>query len=88
MYAIEEDYELLKMNNNAEYNSNKLSRINKIKNVIRTEHMNEEEKQSIIEICEQYSEIFHLEGDHLTFTNTPKHDIKLKDNQPPIYLRS
>jgi hypothetical protein len=35
----------------------------------------------------QYSEIFHLEGDHLTFTNAAEHDIKLKDNQPPIYKR-
>jgi hypothetical protein len=40
--------------------------------------MNEKEKQSIIEICEQYSEILHLEGDHLTFTNSPVHDIKFK----------
>jgi hypothetical protein len=72
-------------NNNVECNSNKISRINKIKKLIRTEHMSEEEKQSIIEICEQYSEIFHFEGDHLIFTNAPEHDIKLKDNQTPIY---
>jgi hypothetical protein len=47
--------------------------------------MNKEEKQSIIEIYEQYSEIFHLAGDHITFTNVPEYDIKLKDNQTPIY---
>jgi hypothetical protein len=47
--------------------------------------MNEEEKQSIIEICEQYSEIFHLERNHLIFTNSPEHDIKLKDNPTQIY---
>jgi hypothetical protein len=49
--------------------------------------MNEEEKQSIIEICEQFSEIFHLEEDHLIFTNVPEVDIKLKDNQTPIYKK-
>jgi hypothetical protein len=46
--------------------------------------MNNEGKQSIFGLCEQYSEIFHLEGDKLTFTNATKHEIKLKDNQPSI----
>jgi hypothetical protein len=49
--------------------------------------MNNEEKQSIFELYEQYFEIFHLEGDKLTFTNATKNEIKLKDNQPPIYKR-
>ena len=87
-YDNEEDYELLKINNNNEkYNSNKINRINKIKSLIRSDHMNKEEKQSIIEICEQYSDIFHLEGDHLTFTNAAEHNIKINENQTPIYKR-
>ena len=48
---------------------------------------NSEEKQSIFELCEQYSEIFHLEGDRLTFTNAANYEIKLNGNQPAIYRR-
>lgn len=40
---------------------------------------------SIFKLCEQYSEIFHLEGDTLTFTNAAEHVIKIKENQTPIY---
>jgi len=46
-----------------------------------------DERQSIFEICEQYAEIFHLEGDRLTFTNAAEHVINLNANQPPIYQR-
>jgi hypothetical protein len=49
--------------------------------------MNDEERQSINKICEQYFEIFHLEGDKLTCTHAAMHEIKLNDNQTPIYKR-
>jgi hypothetical protein len=50
--------------------------------------MYEEERLSINKICEQYSEIFHLEGDKLTCTHAAMHEIKLNDIQTPIYKRS
>lgn len=35
----------------------------------------------------QYAGIFHLEGDQLTYTNAMEHEIKLPENQNPIYRR-
>ena len=32
---------------------------------IRTEHLNKEEKKTIEQICEDFNDIFHLEGDIL-----------------------
>lgn len=42
--------------------------------------------ESIFELCKQYSEIFHLKGVRLTFTNASEREIKLKDQQP-VYRR-
>ncbi|KAL4153185.1 hypothetical protein QTP88_001018 [Uroleucon formosanum] len=63
------------------------NRVNKILNLIRNDHMSIEEKKSIFEICEQYAEIFNLEGDQLTFTDATEHVINLNVNQQPIYQR-
>jgi len=68
-------------------NNNKNNRIKKIKQLIRSDHMNNEQRQSILEICEQYQEIFHLSGDTLTYTDTLKHKINIPENQEPIYKR-
>jgi len=46
--------------------------------------MNKEDTGSIFKLCEQYSEIFHLEEDTLTFINAAEHVIKIKENQTPI----
>lgn len=43
-------YEIRIVNNND-------SRVNKIKELIRSNHLNEEERESIIKICEQYGYI-------------------------------
>jgi len=38
--------------------------------------MNQEEKDSIIRLCTEFSEIFFLEGDKLSCTKTTEHEIK------------
>lgn len=72
---------------NIKTESNKDDRITQIKSLIRCQHMNEEEKQAIFSVCEQYSDIFHLEGDKLTYTDAITHEIKVKENTSPIYRR-
>ncbi|KAF0721999.1 Retrovirus-related Pol polyprotein, partial [Aphis craccivora] len=59
-------------------------RITRLREIIRTDHMDENEKKSIYEICEKYNKIFHMGGDILTFTNVGNHIIRLKKDQPPI----
>jgi hypothetical protein len=42
---------------------------------IRTDHMNDEERRSLLRICEDYHDIFHLPGDRLTTTTEIEHAI-------------
>jgi len=67
--------------------NDKITRVNKIKQLIRSDHMDNEQRQSILEICEYYQDIFHLTGDTLTYTDTLTHKIKIPENQEPIYKR-
>ena len=68
-------------------NTSQFDRQNEIINQLRTDHLNEEEKELITQICLEFSDIFYLEGDHLTFTNEIKHSIQTKDAKP-IYTKS
>lgn len=55
--------------------------------MLRIQHLNEEEEEAIRELCDEYKDIFYLEGDKLTFTNKIKHEINTGDSQP-IHSRS
>lgn len=63
------------------------SRARDVLSRLRTDHMNAEEKANIESLCSQYSDVFYLEGEPLTFTNQIKHCIKTKDDDP-IYTKS
>lgn len=63
-------------------------RINKIKENLRTEHMTDEERNSIYQICEKFQSVFQLEGDTLTCTNITEHTIPIHDNVQPIHTKS
>lgn len=54
---------------------------------IRTSHMNSEEKEAITKLVSDYSDIFHIEGNKLTFTNKVKHTIKTMD-EIPVYTKT
>lgn len=75
------------INEIANINNNSIDRVNKIKGLIRSDHLNAEERKSIIKICEQYSDIFHLEGDYLTSTTAAEHVIKVPKDLIPIYKK-
>jgi len=51
------------------------SRLSKLRNELRTDHLNGEERISLIKICEEYNDVFHLLGDKLTFTTAAEHSI-------------
>lgn len=53
---------------------------------LRTDHMNEEERQEIINICYEFRDIFYHDEIPLTFTNEVKHNIRTK-NEDPIYIK-
>ena len=63
-------------------------RIEKLNKSLRLDHLNSEEKQSVIKICSEFNDVFHLEGDLLTTTNAGEHSIKLKEDVNPIKCKS
>lgn len=66
---------------NSEQNS--LSdRLQKITSLLRIDHLNKEEKSSLLEICHDFSDIFYVEGDQLTFTDAVMHEIHTNSSLP------
>jgi hypothetical protein len=55
--------------------------------VIRTSHLNPEEKDEILRLCSQFKDIFYNENSNLSFTNAVKHKIRTTDEEP-IYCKS
>ncbi|CAH1720592.1 unnamed protein product [Aphis gossypii] len=62
-------------------------RLRLLNETIKTEHLNAEEKQNIISICNEYSDIFYLEGDSLTATDVVTHKINTPRITKPINIR-
>lgn len=53
-----------------------------ITQLIRTEHLNQEEKRAIEKLCSKYEGIFQKENKKLSFTNVIKHEINTEDEKP------
>jgi len=51
------------------------SRLSSLYNHLRLGHLNSEERASILTICGEYNDLFHLPGDKLTCTSTIGHAI-------------
>ena len=50
-------------------------RLSRLREQLRTDHLNEEERVSLVKICEEYHDIFHFSGDTLTCTTAAEHAI-------------
>jgi len=64
-----------------------LFREEKIKNFLCISHLNQEKKKALINICTEFSDVFHLEGDPLTHTTKIEHEIITKTNSSIINVR-
>lgn len=62
---------------------NELLKVLNLKNLA----FDENAKQSILNICKQYSDIFHLPGDALTVNNFYKENLICKDEKP-VYIKN
>jgi len=47
------------------------------------EHLNEEEKKALEQICEEFCDIFYLEDDVLTRISTVSHEINTRTDSTP-----
>lgn len=65
----------------------KVNRAEQLKNLLKLEHLNNEERNSIESICNKYSDIFYVPGDTLTTTNVCEQKITLKPNSTPVYTK-
>jgi hypothetical protein len=63
------------------------TRVKEVLSKLRTDHLNPEEKENLTRLCSQYSDVFYIEGEPLTFTNKVKHCVKTTDDTP-IYTKS
>ncbi|KAL4125748.1 hypothetical protein QTP88_009988 [Uroleucon formosanum] len=54
---------------------------------LRTNHLNSEEKESLVAICQDYSDIFFLEGDRVSATTAVTHRIKTSEAVSPIHVK-
>lgn len=64
-------------------NSN-TTRVDTLRENLRLDHLNSEEKYSVLKICENYNDIFYLKNDKLLATDIIKHSIKLTDPTPVV----
>ena len=50
-------------------------RLSRFREQLRTDHLNDKERVSLVKICKEYHDIFHLSGDKLTCTTAADHAI-------------
>jgi hypothetical protein len=57
-------------------------RLKELRKRIRTDHLDDRERRSIMTICEYYNDIFRLRGDKLTTTSAIEHAIPIPGIDP------
>lgn len=55
--------------------------------LIRTDHLNNEERKHLLKLINNYSDVIHREGQDLSFTNHVKHNITTTDEMP-VYSKT
>lgn len=58
-----------------------------IKENLRLDHLNIEEQESILEICENFGDIFFIDGDKLSRKSNHKHKIILNEKTNPLHIK-
>lgn len=66
---------------------NTAERVKTLFDLLDLSYLNTEEKIGIENICAKYADVFHLPGDKLSVTNLMEHNITLKDNITPVYVK-
>lgn len=73
---------------NFQYNEDPVNnRLHKLENLLKLNHLNDEERASIVEICRNHNDLFFLEGDYLSCTDSVKHEISTLKDHAPINIR-
>lgn len=78
--TLHNNYEVLNIEATSEKNDD-------IASMIKTDHLNLEEKCNLLQLCTNFSDVFYKENTPLTFTNQIKHCINTFD-EIPIFSRT
>lgn len=70
---------------NTELNST--PRVKTLFELLDLDYLNKDERIGIENICAKYADVFHLPGDKLSVNNLMEHNITLKDNVSPVYVK-
>lgn len=62
-------------------------RVKKLFSLMKLKHLNNEEQETIENICAKYSDIFYLPGDQLTTTDIYTHTISVKSKTNPVFSK-
>lgn len=58
-----------------------------LESLLRLDHLHNKEKETLIKLCKDFSDIFHLPGDKLTYTDTIQHSIPVSKDVTPINVK-
>lgn len=59
-----------------------VDRIKILEETLRLDHLNEEEKKTLLPLCREFNSIFHLDGDDLPETSIVQHSIRTTHENP------
>ncbi|KYQ47746.1 hypothetical protein ALC60_13222 [Trachymyrmex zeteki] len=59
----------------------------RIKQLIQMAHLNQEEKEILLHVCDEYNDMFHLEGESLTCTSVLSHEITTRADSATVNVR-
>lgn len=79
-----DDYDYCQFSDSAVRSSD---RIKKLFSLLKLDYLGKEEQLAIEQVCAKFSDVFHLPGDKLTYTNIYEQKITLKDNVCPVYRK-
>lgn len=80
-----ENYDIL---NFEKVNMKESDRAKKIIELIDMNGLNETEKNELIKLINEYSSIFHLDGEPLSYTSALEYDVKMKPNSKPVCVKN
>lgn len=70
-----------------ERNTKNAVRVKNVFKQLKLNHLNEEERTAIENVCAKYADIFYLSGDSLQTTDVYSHTISLKPHTSPIFTK-
>lgn len=81
-----ENFKSFEVYSTNDFNSN-ADRFQVIESLLPLDHCNEDEKSAVLDICQQYQDLFFLPNDNLSCTEAIRHNIRIPETQPPINIR-